>query len=103
MPEEDKLPILSFFSGGGFMDMGFIKAGFDISWTNEFDPVFAELYKQGVSSWQSHREGVLEEQEHKISNTKSLKDIGSNQILIEAFGEAVPKVFGMIGGPPCQD
>ena len=24
------IPIISFFSGGGFMDMGFMEAGFDV-------------------------------------------------------------------------
>ena len=28
------IPIISFFSGGGFMDMGFIEAGFDIVFAN---------------------------------------------------------------------
>ena len=34
---ENKIPILSFFSGGGFMDMGFEQAGFKVVWTNEID------------------------------------------------------------------
>jgi DNA (cytosine-5)-methyltransferase 1 len=103
MPEEQKIPILSFFAGGGFMDMGFVKAGFDIVWTNEFDLVFAELYKQGMTSWQRNRNNDPTGTEHTITNTNSLKDISSPQILVEAFEEEVPKIFGMTGGPPCQD
>ncbi len=103
MPEEQKIPILSFFAGGGFMDMGFIKAGFDVVWTNEFDLVFAELYKQGMTSWQRKRNSDPAGTEHKITNTKSLKDISSPQIIAEAFEKETPKIFGMTGGPPCQD
>jgi len=32
-----KFPILSFFSGAGFLDIGFLKSGFDIIWRNEFN------------------------------------------------------------------
>lgn len=103
MPEEQKIPILSFFAGGGFMDMGFIKAGFDIVWTNEFDSTFAELYKQGITSWQKSRNAGTDDLIHEISNTKSLKEIPSQQILDEAFQQETPKIFGMAGGPPCQD
>lgn len=30
-----QIPVISLFSGGGFMDMGFINAGFDIVFANE--------------------------------------------------------------------
>jgi len=30
-----KIPILSFFTGGGFLDIGFEQAGFEIIWINE--------------------------------------------------------------------
>lgn len=85
------------------MDMGLIKAGFDITWTNEFDKTFAELYKQGISSWQTARNNHGEAKVHTISNTKSLKDITSSDILKEAFPRKIPKIFGIAGGPPCQD
>ena len=48
---EHKIPILSFYSGGGFMDMGFEQAGFEIVWTNEFDKDFAKLHAAGITSW----------------------------------------------------
>src|SRR6266542_6161988 len=52
---EHKIPILSFYSGGGFMDMGFEMAGFEIVWTNEFDKVFAKLHAAGITSWRKSR------------------------------------------------
>jgi DNA (cytosine-5)-methyltransferase 1 len=40
----NKIPILSFFTGGGFLDMGFITAGFDVVWTNEIDLAILMIY-----------------------------------------------------------
>lgn len=95
-----KIPVLSFYSGGGFMDMGFEKAGFEIVWTNEFDKVFAKLHAAGITSWRKSRgNGVKAE----IFNTKSITDVKSNEIIEEAFPNGKPEHFGIIGGPPCQD
>lgn len=98
--KEHKIPILSFFSGGGFMDMGFEQAGFEVVWTNEFDKTFAELHAAGMTSWRkSQGNGVKAE----IFNTKSITEIISKEIISEAFPNGKPEHFGMIGGPPCQD
>ena len=98
--KEHKIPILSFFSGGGFMDMGFEKAGFEIVWTNEIDKVFATLHAAGITSWRkSQGNGIKAE----IFNTKSITEIKSKEIIEEAFPNGKPGHFGMIGGPPCQD
>ena len=96
----NKIPILSFYSGGGFLDMGFEQAGFETVWSNEVDPVFAKLHSAGITSWRKSRgNGVKAE----IFNTKSITDISSEEILSEAFPDGKPENFGMIGGPPCQD
>lgn len=98
--EEGKIPILSFFSGGGFLDMGFEEAGFSIVWTNEVNKVFAEMHAAGITSWRkSNGNGVKAE----IFNTKPIQEITPKQILKEAFPNGKPSVFGVIGGPPCQD
>lgn len=97
---EYKIPILSFYTGGGFLDMGFEQAGFETVWSNEVDPVFAKLHSAGITSWRKSRgNGVKAE----IFNTKSITDISSEEILSEAFPDGKPEHFGMIGGPPCQD
>jgi DNA (cytosine-5)-methyltransferase 1 len=97
---EHKIPILSFYSGGGFMDMGFEQAGFEIVWTNEFDKDFAKLHAAGITSW---RKSLGNEIKAEIFNTKSITDVSSKEIIAEAFPEEIPEHFGMIGGPPCQD
>lgn len=97
---ENKIPILSFFSGGGFLDMGFEQAGFEINWTNEFDKTFAQLHAAGLTSWRKSRgNGIRAE----IFNTKSITDITTGEIVTEAFPTGKPDFFGIIGGPPCQD
>jgi DNA (cytosine-5)-methyltransferase 1 len=103
MPEESKMPLLSFFSGGGFMDMGFMNAGFDVIWTNELDKTFAEFYKEGISSWKRDKNNIIGASEDGISNTNSIKEITADQIILEAFAGDKPAKFGIIGGPPCQD
>jgi DNA (cytosine-5)-methyltransferase 1 len=97
---EHKIPILSFYSGGGFMDMGFEQAGFEIVWTNEYDKDFVKLHAAGITSWRkSQGNGIKAE----IFNTKSITEVSSKEILAEAFPKGKPENFGMIGGPPCQD
>ncbi|PSR55793.1 DNA (cytosine-5-)-methyltransferase [Adhaeribacter arboris] len=100
MSEELKLPVISFFTGGGFMDMGFLDAGFNIVWTNELDIIFADLYASGITSWKKSK-GI--DGNFKISNTNSIKDIHPETIIKEAFNGKKPSCFGVIGGPPCQD
>lgn len=97
---ENKIPVLSFYSGGGFLDMGFEQAGFEIVWTNENNELFAKLHAAGITSWRkSNGNGVKAE----IFNTKSIVDITVPSIIQEAFPDGKPTNFGVIGGPPCQD
>ncbi len=73
------MKIVSLFSGAGGLDLGFSKAGFDITWANEYDKDIWETYEK------NHPNTYLE----KRSITK---------IPIED----VPECDGIIGGPPCQ-
>lgn len=97
---QNKIQILSFFSGGGFMDMGFEQAGFEVIWTNEIDEIFAKLHSAGMTSWRKSKGNGIKAE---IFNTKSILDVSSKDIIEEAFPNGKPKHFGIIGGPPCQD
>lgn len=94
-----RIPIISLFSGGGFMDMGFLNAGFDIVFANEYDKVFADLHDEGITSWaRRHKKKSC-----PITSTESLTDLPPEFILKSAFPKGTPEVWGVIGGPPCQD
>lgn len=40
-----KLVIFSFFSGSGFLDLGFENNGFQVDLVNEFQPAFLKAYQ----------------------------------------------------------
>lgn len=95
------IPVLSFFTGGGFLDLGFEEAGFDIVWTNEHNPAFADMYEYGITAWRKSK-GTLP-QPAKISNREDITTLSAPGIMEEAFGKERPPFFGTIGGPPCPD
>lgn len=97
------IPLLSFFTGGGFMDMGFISAGFNVVWTNEIDGSFATFYKEGITNWKKDKQIINEASECVITNENSIKEITADTIIKEGFKGKKPSIFGVIGGPPCQD
>lgn len=43
-----KFRVISLFSGAGGMDLGFINAGFDIIWANDFFKEAVETYKENI-------------------------------------------------------
>ncbi|UYZ58042.1 DNA cytosine methyltransferase [Hymenobacter latericus] len=97
-----QIPVLSFFTGGGLMDMGFESLGFPVVWTNEVDPQFAALYAAGMTSWRRGKDPQAGEA--KITFAGSIVDIPDDDtILKQAFPAGTPNLFGIIGGPPCQD
>src|SRR5258706_14771975 len=92
------IPILSFFTGAGFLDMGFMEAGFKVVWRNECDPWFITGFTHGM------RSVTGSDSDSKIHNKNSIIDVGPKEILKEAFGNSgPPKTLGFIGGPPCLD
>ena len=73
-----KNKVVSLFSGGGGLDLGFIEAGYDIVWANDNNYDAVETYKTNIGNhivW-----GDI--------NNLNVKDI--------------PKADVVIGGPPCQ-
>lgn len=96
--KDKEIPILSFFTGLGLLDLGFHQAGFQSIWHNEIDKHFVKGFEHGMNAY------GIEGRSSKIQNSLSILDIGPNQILKEAFTNDVkPEVFGVIGGPPCPD
>jgi len=96
-----KSSVLSFFTGAGFLDLGFEDAGFDIAFANEFHPEFARGYQHALRAMGRDvpRHGV---------------HVGSIEDFTEGAGErklrelvrkehAADRLVGFIGGPPCPD
>jgi DNA (cytosine-5)-methyltransferase 1 len=97
----NRIPILSFFTGGGFLDLGFQEAGFDVVWTNEFDQDIADMYEHGQTAlrWRNNSEAPIA----RISSRESITKLQPEEVLAQAFRGKPPKIFGVIGGPPCPD
>ena len=96
-----EIPVLSFFTGGGFLDIGFEKAGFKIVWTNEADKDFAEMYSFGMEKWR--KSFFKKSTKATISARGNVERIFAPEILKNAFNGNRPSFFGIIGGPPCPD
>ncbi|HWV98506.1 MAG TPA: DNA cytosine methyltransferase [Candidatus Acidoferrum sp.] len=101
LPLTTKIPLLSFFTGGGFLDIGFEQAGFEVPWSNECNPEFAAIYAAGVTSWR--RSANRKAEAAKVSSIKSIAELKAEDILKQAFPGKVPELFGVVGGPPCSD
>lgn len=97
------IPLISFFTGAGFLDLGFELEGFEGVWHNENDEWFARAFENGLS-------GVLQKQ-RMIECRESIVDVGPSGIIRAVFGDRVNRkrtfgetnIFGVIGGPPCPD
>jgi DNA (cytosine-5)-methyltransferase 1 len=73
------LNIASFFSGAGGLDLGFEQAGFNTVWANEFDKNIWATFEANFP--------------HTHLDRRSILDVRPKDI---------PKVDGLVGGPPCQ-
>ncbi|MCU0347091.1 MAG: DNA cytosine methyltransferase [Saprospiraceae bacterium] len=98
----DKIGIFSFFSGAGFLDLGFERTGlFETLFMNEYHKPFADIYigsrkKLGV------KEPRFGYQVADITeNLTNLNSIWLEENLLEAKRDY--PLVGFIGGPPCPD
>src|SRR6478735_8284157 len=71
--------VVSLFAGAGGLDLGFKKAGFNVTWANENDKSIWETYEFNHPKTKLDRRNII--------------DIPSAEI---------PNCEGIIGGPPCQ-
>ena len=94
-----EIPILSFFSGAGFLDIGFLKTGkFCIPWHNECHKPFADAYEHGVSKLGYNSGSEI------IQSRARMENLQASAVMKAAFGaQRSPRMFGVIGGPPCPD
>lgn len=95
--------ILSLFSGGGFLDIGFINQGFQIKEAVEIEPYFVQAYNYGMNSYftKSSNKWI---KSGKISHIKITSTVdASNKLQQKRLKSSHHHITGVIGGPPCQD
>ncbi len=73
------MKLASLFTGAGGLDLGFEKAGFHVVWANEYDSTIWDTFEYNFPKTKLDR--------------RSIVDVSHSDI---------PKVDGIIGGPPCQ-
>jgi len=95
--------ILSLFSGGGFLDIGFINQGFQIVEAVEIEPNFIRAYNYGIANYFKHSKNNFIAQK-LISHHSITRPIDvSNESEQLNLGKNHSGISGLIGGPPCQD
>ncbi|MFK7798999.1 MAG: DNA cytosine methyltransferase [Aureispira sp.] len=72
--------VVSLFSGAGGLDIGFIEAGFNVVWANDYDKNACESYTKNIGAHTN--QGDIN---HYLEDIAQLQDIDL-----------------VIGGPPCQ-
>ncbi|WP_160118417.1 DNA cytosine methyltransferase [Bacillus sp. V59.32b] len=95
--------VLSLFSGGGLLDLGFINQGFQIEKALEINKSFIEGYNYAMKDYFSNTSNFFVSQ--KLVYHKDIKEQvdASNQEIQKEIGNTYQGITGIIGGPPCQD
>lgn len=95
-----KLKIFSFFSGSGFLDLGFEKAGYEIVLVNEFQPAFMSAYKY------SREKMGMSLPHYGYFNIDVNDFLNARRSELEGYikdAKSDGSLVGFIGGPPCPD
>lgn len=93
--------IFSFFSGAGFLDLGFeISGHFDVVYVNEFCKAFNDVYKYARSKM-----GINPPKYgHHVEDITKIIGTEEYQVLKKQVAESKAETLtGIIGGPPCPD
>ncbi len=92
--------IFSFFSGSGFLDLGFETNGFYIDLVNEFSPEFMRAYQY------SRAKMSLRKPRFGFFNIDINEFLGDRKVELQQYLDTVHAdgdLVGFIGGPPCPD
>lgn len=90
--------IFSFFSGLGFLDLGFEDAGFNIVFVNEYNKIFLDSYQYAR---RNRKHQCL--YGYSYENVKRYLDNEFWQYSFPNYDNRENKIIGFIGGPPCPD
>ncbi|WP_198424999.1 DNA cytosine methyltransferase [Erwinia persicina] len=101
MLKKDNKPIVfSFFSGAGFLDLGFEKSGFDIRFMNELHKPFFDAY---IHSRKVMQLPTPVYGHHLESIEKYINGEHKNKLKELVKKSKTESLVGFIGGPPCPD
>lgn len=100
MGKKKIIKLFSFFSGSGFLDLGFEQNGYEIELVNEYYPAFMNAYKyardkMGIKN-PVHGYFNIDVNEFLSAHSEELQ-----QYMHEARCDG--SLVGFIGGPPCPD
>lgn len=98
--QKRKLKIFSFFSGSGFLDLGFETNGFEIEFVNEFHPAFMKAYQY------SREKMKLRKPTYGYFNGDMNEFLGDKKNEMHLWMEKARQdgsLVGFVGGPPCPD
>jgi DNA (cytosine-5)-methyltransferase 1 len=102
IPIEGTPPLISFFTGGGFLDLGMIRAGFPIVWSLEVQKAFCDAHDHGMQTLFASQ--GIKGTAPTISCREDIRKKGPLAIRREALGTLQKgDDFGIVGGPPCPD
>ncbi|MBL7685056.1 MAG: DNA cytosine methyltransferase, partial [Deltaproteobacteria bacterium] len=95
--------LVSLFSGGGFLDMGFMNQGFFILEALENNSHFIKAYNIGLENYVKNSPNSFFKNELvKHCKIEKPRDISKKGEQIR-LGKKFKYITGIIGGPPCQD
>ncbi|MBQ9315594.1 MAG: DNA cytosine methyltransferase [Atopobiaceae bacterium] len=96
------LAAFSFFSGSGFLDLGFSRAGIEIVMVNEFYQPFMLAYQHSrkVLGEPEPRFGYRQCDVNEFLDGNALHDWLANKV---SEARSTGSLVGFIGGPPCPD
>lgn len=98
-----KIPILSFFAGSGFLDLGFEEAGFNVCYVNEFFEPFLNAYKfaRNKMGINPPKYGFFSGSIEECFNGEEYQKLQSILDTEKSLNKNC--LIGFIGGPPCPD
>ncbi|WP_088890511.1 DNA cytosine methyltransferase [Leptolyngbya ohadii] len=96
-----KLTLFSFFSGSGFLDLGFETNGFEVAYVNEIHRPFQDAYKysRNLLNLPHAKYGYYSDDVAKLTDDNACHKLAE----LIADARLTSKVIGFIGGPPCPD
>ncbi len=100
-PDTPKHAIFSFFSGAGFLDLGFETSGFEVVFANELNRDFVEGYRHSRTRMglPLPRFGIACDSIDDHLRPAAAEVLKKHLADVRANGQTV----GFIGGPPCPD